>query len=455
MIMLTRKLCYPLLLMFVSVFFSSCQLGRTAVEEIQSSAAPDGHHFQLPDMNFAVLSDIHYYDPGLGTSGDAFDAYLDKDRKMLAQSVALLDTAVTRIAGLDMDFVIVCGDLTKDGERINHLGVARKLAQLEAAGPKVYVVPGNHDISNGHAFSYSGNAEQPVATVTADEFSQIYGPFGFDEALHRDSASLSYIAQPSDGSWLMALDSCRYKENKPKEEPITAGALSDETLAWAKKMLVLAQKQQKTVLVMLHHGVVEHYPDNEKFYEEYILDNWKTASELFASHGAKLVFTGHFHAQDVTKLQLKESGQFLFDIETGSIVSWPSPFRIIRTRNGRTVTVQSRYITEIPSMKAFTQYAHQYMYDSTQKLVHTTLAGYKVSKEQRDLIAPQITRAYMAHLKGDEQKPEQVIDKKDFSLWLKIIAWVKNDLIHGWWTDLPPGDNDLTIDLVTGAVETL
>ena len=68
------------------------------------------------------------------------------------------------------------------------------------------------------------------------------------------------------------------------------------------------------------------------------------------------------------------------------------------------------------------------------------------------MITSQVSKAYCAHLSGDERKPENPINEEGFGLWLQIVAWMQKDLVNGWWTDLPPKDNDLTIDLVTGEV---
>ncbi|HEX9062991.1 MAG TPA: hypothetical protein VF941_22695, partial [Clostridia bacterium] len=47
-----------------------------------------------PDAKFAVISDLHYYDNSLGTSGPAFESYLSSDRKLLRDSADLLSLAV-------------------------------------------------------------------------------------------------------------------------------------------------------------------------------------------------------------------------------------------------------------------------------------------------------------------------------------------------------------------------
>ena len=96
-----------------------------------------------PDTRFAVVSDLHFYDKSLGIDGSAFQKYLDNDRKLLALSEEILATAAGKISKEKVRFVLVPGDLTKDGERINHEGVVKTLKNLEYSGLKVYVVPGD------------------------------------------------------------------------------------------------------------------------------------------------------------------------------------------------------------------------------------------------------------------------------------------------------------------------
>ncbi|MBW2633629.1 MAG: metallophosphoesterase, partial [Deltaproteobacteria bacterium] len=130
-----------------------------------------------PNTRFVVISDPHYHDPSLGTKGSAFQEYLDRDRKLLAESSEILSEAVKQIAAIEADFVIVCGDMTKDGERVNHQAVASQLKKVVAAGKKVFVVPGNHDVANGESFRYQGDEVLAVANVSAVEFKNIYHPY--------------------------------------------------------------------------------------------------------------------------------------------------------------------------------------------------------------------------------------------------------------------------------------
>lgn len=71
--------------------------------------------------NIMVASDPHYFSPTLGHSGAAFEANLQSDRKMLAQSPGLLKSFLDTVKAHRPKILLLTGDLTKDGERISHV----------------------------------------------------------------------------------------------------------------------------------------------------------------------------------------------------------------------------------------------------------------------------------------------------------------------------------------------
>lgn len=412
-----------------------------AIRDLQAKQVP------YPAARFVVLSDPHYYHPGLGTSGPAFEKYIADDRKMLAKSDEILDSAINRVRRENADFILVCGDLTKDGEKINHLRFAGKMRELLAAAP-VYVVPGNHDVANGVARRYTKTGSEPVATVSPGEFRQIYADFGYGEALYADDASLSYVVEPAPGLWVLALDSCLWRENEPGKKPVTDGRFSDQTLGWIEEMLIRAKRRQKAVIALMHHGLIEHYPANEKYYGEYVVDNSEAVSGLLAAYGVRLVFTGHFHAQDITVKQAKQPSARVYDVETGSLVTWPCPYRIVEISGQGACTIESRFIDAVASMPGgFPAYARQFAFRGTVGLANDALEKYRVSEKGQEILAPQIAEAYLAHLAGDENRPEEVIDPEGSGLMGRIVVFFQEDLVEGWWTDLAPPDNRLAIDL--------
>jgi 3',5'-cyclic AMP phosphodiesterase CpdA len=401
-----------------------------------------------PATRFAVFSDPHLYPRSLGTSGSAFQDYLDQDRKLLGDSEALLDAMVDRIGALEVDFVLVCGDLTKDGERIAHQMAAEKLRRLADGGKPVFVVPGNHDIANAEALRYEGDHTVAVPTVSASEFTGIYAPFGYGAALERDPDSLSYLAEPVPGLWLLALDSCRWREQGERGDPITGGRIYPSTRDWMEKVLIRAKREGKAVIAAMHHGVVEHYPHNEKFYGQYLVDDFAYLGDMLSAHGVQMVFTGHFHAQDVTARTFEDPRRTLHDIETGSTVTAPCPYRVVTIGADQQATVQSRFITAIPGHeKDFGAFSADYVYRGAIRLADHALGKYKVPAADWPQLSPQIARAYVTHLAGDEARPAVVLQAADAGWWTRVVMWFQKDLIEGWYTDLPPADNDLVIDL--------
>jgi len=444
-----RTLCLAFLLALAVACNSGRQYQHQDSAEVRKLIQKTTYY---PEARFIVLTDPHYFDPELGISGNAFQAYLDKDRKLLAESREILVTAVAQIEKEKADFVIVSGDLTKDGEKLSHRRVAELLQRVMQSGKNVFVVPGNHDILNGEAVGFSGDDTYRVENVTPEEFVAIYEDFGYAASLDRDAETLSYLAEPVPGLWLLALDGCLWRKNKPGEHPLTGAAFSDGTLHWIESTLIRARQQNKAVIATLHHGIMEHYPANQDHYAEYLVDDHERLAELLAAWDVKLVFTGHFHAQDVSRKEYPERGKVIYDIETGSLVTSPCPYRIVELTFDQQAVIESRFIDAIPSHPAdFKPYREQYLFDGTLKLVDAALKKYWVSAADRERVRSQIAKAYTVHLAGDEIRPEIMVNREGLGLWGRIVLNLQGDLIEGWYTDLPPADNRLTINLQDGS----
>jgi 3',5'-cyclic AMP phosphodiesterase CpdA len=443
-----------LCLLVSSALFLSCSSPARLYQTSPKVQALMQKKADYPEARFIVLADLHYFAPELGTSGKAFQAYLDKDRKLLAESSELLSVAAKQIENLKADFVIVCGDLTKDGERLSHQGVAKKLSEIVASGKGVFIVPGNHDILNGESVAFDGDNARHVENVTPTEFSDIYEDFGYAASLDQDPDSLSYLAEPVPDLWLLALDSCLWRLNKPGKHSHTGGSFGEATLQWIESILIRAKRENKAVMVAMHHGILEHYPSNDDYYPKYLVNHHEKIAEMFAQYDVKLVFSGHFHAQDITRKQFEKNKKVIYDIETGSLVTSPCPYRTVDLTFNQKAVIKSHFINTIPSHpEDFPTYRDQYVFDGTIKLADAALKSYGVSEKDRRHTSPQIAQAYSVHLKGDEIKPESSIHKDGMGLWGRIILALQGDLIDGWYTDLPPADNQVTIDLSDGTYE--
>jgi len=273
-----------------------------------------------------VITDLHLYARSLGMAGPDFKAELGTGKKMLDISQEINETLAGKlIQDREVRFVIVCGDLTKDGERENHLAMKKLLGQIEASGKQVFVVPGNHDINNFSARRFTGSGSEPVPPVSPAEFREIYSEFGYSQALYSDPASLSYVAEPVPGLWLFAMDSCTYELNNAKLPASTAGRFKPESIAWIEEKLAEAREKNKAVIGLLHHGILEHFSSQKKYFRDFVVDDWEAVSKMFAHYGMKMAFTGHCSAHNWQPGQFSSLTSYvksLMQLFDGHLLSW-------------------------------------------------------------------------------------------------------------------------------------
>lgn len=408
-------------------------------------------------VKIAVISDIHVMAPSLLVNdGTAFQTYLAEDRKMLVQSEAILKEAVTEIIAEKPNICLVTGDLTKDGEKVSHQLVASYLKKLTDAGIKVLVIPGNHDINNPDAKSFDGASSASVASIAQNEFSSIYSDYGYKSAIATDATSLSYVSEPFPGFRVLALDACEYYNNT-STKCVTAGTLKTSTIKWALQQIADAKAKGKVIIGMMHHGIVPHYSSQTTFFPEYVVDNWKDASAELAHAGLTVMCTGHYHAQDIS-MTGAVGGEFLYDVETGSTVTYPSPYRIMTLKNG-SMNISTRLISKIESAslqgQQFPEFSKAFITKGLDGLATYMLTSppYSMSTTTASAVAPTIRNAFIAHYSGDEQ-----LSATEKATIDQIVAAAGsygptlNALVMGLWTDTTPADKNITIDIKTGKV---
>jgi hypothetical protein len=316
------------------------------------------------------------------------------------------------------------------------------------------VVPGNHDVLNPAASGYGPGGAVPVLNVPPKEFAEIYRDCGFGDALFRDPASLSYVAEPVQGLWLLAIDSASYDHNAGRKRPVTGGGVTRERFSWIESMLVEAERRGKAVIAMMHHGVMEHYAGNERYLPQYLVNDWREMSEMLAAWHVRVVFTGHNHAQDVTVKRWPEGG-VLYDVETGSTVTWPDPVRTVQIDSSQVMRISSSFITSLPSFVErgvdFWQYSEQFAWDDASAVALSTLQRFGVSRAAAKVLAGQAADALLAVERGDEPLGgTRTLGGPHMGLMGSLVVAAARPLAQGLWNDLPPPDNDLTIDLSTG-----
>jgi len=410
------------------------------------------------ELKIIVASDLHYFDPSLLVNdGPAFQNYLLSDRKLIKESDAIIKSLLKEVFSENPDIFLIPGDLTKDGEKASHQKLSNLFDTLQMNGKtKIFVVPGNHDVKNGVASVYNNDKTIPVENVNREEFKKIYNKFGYGEAIYSDTASLSYVAEPVKGLWILGMDACQYELNGPGNSPITGGNFKPQTYKWIIDILKKAQSGHKSVLAFMHHGIMEHFISENSEYQDYLVKGYDTISSRWMEEGLKVVFTGHFHAQDITRKN-GDNNNFIYNVETGSTVTYPCPYRIIILKDS-IMNIKTKYITSInynTQGKSFPDYAKQ----SLQKVLTGTFrkkftgAPYSLSESKANEFVPHAVKALMVHYYGDEKIPatenlfvDSLIHSGEVNL--ERLGYSLKYL----WTDLVPSDNNVILNLKTGSV---
>lgn len=406
---------------------------------------------QIPgNLEVAILSDLHILHPSLLQEGsETFEQYIQHDRKLLRQGPTLLQTAVRQLLRQPQrpHVVLIPGDLTKDGERISHQWVADSLLRpLREAGIQVYVVPGNHDINNPHAVCYKRDTTYRTATVTASEFADIYQDYGYGSALARDPHSLSYVVALNDTLRLLAIDACRYAENDfERNTCVTGGRIRPETLDFIEAQATAARQTNCRLVAMMHHGLVRHFTWQDRILGDYLVADWKQQAKTFGRLGIHHVFTGHFHAQDIACYG--KGKRRVFDIETGSTVSYPMPVRYVRFTPGQ-LHIRSAFLSNdenLPHASELEAEAVRYARAGVGTLI-TDLLPDKVPAAIKQEVGALVGEAYQNHLAGDETLTEDFKKRlKKGSRRLRPYSWkfafALKRFGHHLCTDTSPEDN--------------
>jgi 3',5'-cyclic AMP phosphodiesterase CpdA len=297
------------------------------------------------DLQIGVISDIHYYPDSLTGNGcQAFIDFCDLKVRQYRESSELLNTALNAIAKHSQEnglkYVLIPGDLTKDGEYVSHVELAQQLRQFEEdTGIEVFVINGNHDTNNSNACSFANGSKESTKYATPEEFREIYADFGYNQAYHKyvpptgkKAGMLSYSVKLDGGYRLISVDSCKYSFDATSNgvnEHQTGGNITDHHMNWIINEISDAKRSGEEIIFMCHHNLVPHYDIEEGVLQGFDIDNWLETSETLADAGVRYAFTGHVHMSDICS-HISDRGQTLYDITTSSLCGYPNTFREIK-----------------------------------------------------------------------------------------------------------------------------
>jgi 3',5'-cyclic AMP phosphodiesterase CpdA len=436
-------------LLLVLFSFTGCTFisRKSAKDSVQSSDK---------DKVIYITSDIHYLSDKLIDGGEAYTKFANsRDGKQLGYIDEIFDAFTYNIKNTKPDLLIISGDLTCNGEKESHLDLAEKLNTIEENGTSVYVIPGNHDVSNPWARGFKDTKQYKTESVDEKEFSEIYSDYGYDEAISRDEASLSYLAAPSEDVWLLMLDTNKYKKNYELGIPQVDGILAKATLDWIKTCTDLAKEKGAKIITVMHHNILNH---SEVIQEGYTLNNNDQTRMLFQENNLNLIFSGHIHVQDITSD--RKSSTPLYDIASNALSVYPHQYGVLNysakevTMDYSTAKVDverwaKRERSKDKNLKNFNQYSEDYFGKFAYERAYETLLNETdASPDEINSISETIRLLNIRYFSGTEHlNSEDVIDSEGYQLLMGLTKTFLQSYADSILNDYDTDDNKLHIIL--------
>ena len=345
-------------------------------------------------FSLIIATDLHYIAPALTDQGSFFTALTEGgDGKLMRYIEEITDAFLDEAAEQKPEAVLLTGDLTFNGALLSHSALAEKLRSLESAGIRVLVLPGNHDLDNPSAASFSGDGYTLVPSATAADFRRIYADFGFDEALSVDTDSLSYVAELGDGTRLLMLDF-----NTP-HDPC---GVSDTALKWIEDRLADAKQAGQRILTAGHQNLFQQ----SMFRDGYVIRNAERLAALFREYGVPLYLSGHLH------IQHWKTEQGLTEIATSALSVSPCQYGILDVRGDklhyetRETDVAAWTIeqgSENPDLLDFRTYAADYFDARNRRQTPEELGWFAYTEDEIARMTEYIINLNRAYFTGDLQ----------------------------------------------------
>ena len=344
------------------------------------------------ETELIVATDLHYIAPGLTDHGAAFTALTENaDGKLMRYVEEITDAFLEEISARKPRALLLTGDLSFNGALLSHTALAAKLSTLEAQGVPVYVLPGNHDLYNSSAASFSDDIFTRVPSATSADFKRIYWQFGFDEALDMDEDSLSYVVSLDEMTRLLMLDF------NTAHDPC---GISDKSLDWVEKQLQNAHNAHQRILAAGHQNLFQL----TMFKGGYVIQNAERLAALFRQYGVELYLSGHLHCQHW------KTEQGLTEIATSALSVSPCQYGILHMM-GERLHYQTRE-TDVaawakaqgrtePELLNFPQYAASFFDGRNRDSTAETLALFGYTQEEIERMTEYIVEMNRAYFSGD------------------------------------------------------
>ena len=199
---------------------------------------------------------------------------------------------------------------------------------------------------------------------------------------------VSYVVEPVEGLWLMAIDGNVYipkknatadaKDPKNYSEASTGynNVLSNKKhlIKWVEAIAAQAKAQGKTLIAFSHFPMIDFNDNASAEIKELLGPNkWQLnrvpveeVAQVFADAGLKIHFAGHMHIND-TGVRTTAKGNTLVNIQTPSLAAYIPAYKLLTIGKDSLIDIQTITIDEVPQYdELFDLYKTEYKFLESQ-----------------------------------------------------------------------------------------
>ena len=305
-------------------------------EESQTESQEDTEAY-IPENAHKIIiaSDIHYFSDKLTDYSSGFNYMVEHgDGRMIQYCKEIVNAWMEEVIKQKPEVVILSGDLTLNGEKQSHEDFVKILSDFQKHDIKVIVIPGNHDINNVAAAKFEGSEMIPTQQTTPSEFYQIYQDYGYNDALSKDTDSLSYVWELSDDLRIMMIDSNMYEYYAK-----VGGIIKDSTYEWMEEQFEDAYEAGAQVLTVTHHNILD---ESEVYMDDCTIEHSEREIEQLENWNIPLHLSGHLHVQHYKKSS--DNKNAFYEIVTGSLITPPCTYGVLYYNSKGKYSYQSRQV---------------------------------------------------------------------------------------------------------------
>ena len=200
---------------------------------------------------------------------------------------------------------------------------------------------------------------------------------------------VSYVVEPIDGLWLMAIDGNVYIPKKNDGDPKDPKNYSEAStgynnvlsnkkhlIKWVQDISAEAKKQGKILIAFSHFPMIDFNDDASAEIKGLLGPNkWQLnrvpveeVAKTFADAGLKIHFGGHMHIND-TGIRTTEKGNTLVNIQTPSLAAYIPAYKLLTINRDNVVDIQTITINKVPQFdELFDLYKMEYKFLQNQQV---------------------------------------------------------------------------------------